>query len=234
MKILKMIVAFWGLTRNMAATVESIERIRASLPNHIAFAHTYHSNSAYMNRRAGECSINIVPDLERLRADHVEVEDLDEVRRKIGLLKYRTNADPWKTNYETMDNFILAMHSRRRVTEMIQQSGIQVEKVVFMRPDLRYASTINKDMLDKDGWVIPNFHLYNGFNDRFCIASKETFPVYGNMFKYLMPYSIMYPLHSETVHAYIAKAMQIRVHYANFKFQRIRMDGSVEKRDIDV
>lgn len=226
-----MIVAFWGLTRNMAVTSESIERVRACLPPHVAFAHTYRSTRPYVNKRAGESSENVAPDLERLRADHVEVEDLDLVKKMLNLPSYRSHPDPWGTNYETVDNFILAMHSKKRVTEMILKSGIKVEKVVFMRPDVRYLNSITKEMLSMDGWVIPNFHLYSGFNDRFCIASAETFRVYGNIFDVLKSYSLRYPLHSETVHAYVSKTQAIPVHYAPFYFQRVRMDGRVDERD---
>jgi hypothetical protein len=228
------VLAFWGLTRNMKMTSESVERIRAALPAHMAFAHTYASVVPYVNRRANEESASIVPDVERLRADAVEVEDLEAVKRGMCFTQYRSHADPWGTNYETMDNFILAMHSRQKVTSMIMRSGVKVDKVVFMRPDLLYKTLITPEMLDKDGWVIPDFHLYNGFNDRFCIACARSFHVYGNIFTFLKTYSIMYPLHSETVHSFISKSFKIPLYYAPFRFQRIRMDGSVDVRDRNV
>ena len=230
-------LAFWGLTRSTDYTAESIERyVYDCLPQRYVFVHTYTSTEPYMNDHANEKANGIVASYERLKPYKVEVDDLDEVKRKIPFERYRTHRDPWNSNYQTMDHFILAMYSKERVTEMVEKSGLPFKTVIFLRPDVRYRSPIALllRMASTDNWVIPRFHLYNGFNDRFCIASAKNYVLYGRVFYLLLSYSRRKPLHSETFYGDLAKTARVRVTYAPpaFVFERVRMNGSTDSNDL--
>jgi len=231
------VLAFWGLTRSTAHTAASIhQHIFHELPPHLVFVHTYASASAYTNVRANEVATALSPDYAALAPYRVEVDDLDEVKAKIPFEAYRTHPDPWDTGYQTVDHFLLAMYSKQRVTEMIQNSGITPTMVVFVRPDMRYLSSVRPllEYAAPDAWVIPSFHLYSGFNDRFCIAAPSNYLVYGRVFDLLLGYSRKKSLHSETFYADWAKVNRIRIVYApsSFVFQRVRLNGETDTRDL--
>ena len=230
-------VAFWGLTRSTQYTAESIQRhVLAHLPQHRVFLHTYSSNTPYRNARAGESASHVQADYAALRPYKVQVDDIDEVKARIELTAYHGQPDPWGTNYESVDNFVLAMYSKSRVTEMISSSGLDIATVIFVRPDVRYLSAVPPllTLAGPDAWVIPSFHLYSGFNDRFCIASRSNYTVYGNVFPLLLRYSKMKRMHSETFYADLALAAGVRVVYAppSFVFQRVRTNGQTDPRDL--
>lgn len=229
------VVAFWGLTRSVRHTAESIQRhIYAELPPHLVFVHTYASSSAYRNQRAGEAAGSLQADVAPLKPFRAAVDDLEETRRRLNLAQYRSQPDPWGTDYEAVDNFVLAMYSKYRVTQMIRESGINPEKVIFLRPDVGFTSSVRPllRLADPTAWVIPNFHLYNGFNDRFCVASAQNYALYGGVFPFLRAYSQKKPLHSETVYADLAKTAKIRVVHAAFFFYRVRLNGEVDPKDV--
>ena len=228
------VVACWGLTRSIRFTAESIQRhIYDQLPPHVVFVHTYASNSAYRNVRANEAAGSLQADVAPLKPFRAAVDDLEDVKRRLNLAQYRTQPDPWNSNYETVDNFVLAMYSKYRVTRLIAESGIVPDKVIFLRPDVGYTSSIRPvlALAAPTVWVIPNFHLYNGFNDRFCVASADNYKIYGGVFPFLLGYSLKKPLHSETVYAELAKSAKIRVVYAPFFFYRVRLNGEVDPKD---
>lgn len=229
------VLAFWGLTRSTRYTAESIETcVFSQIPAPFAvFVHTYSSENVYENVRANEKSADLKPDVSGLKPYQVEVDDLDAVKSRLSLESYRSHPDPWGTNYQTVDNFVLAMYSKQRVTEMVARSGLKPEKVIFLRPDVRYLSNIGKALVlsRPDAWVVPDFHLIRGFNDRFCAASAANYQLYGCVFRHLLPYSRRKPLHSETFYAELAASAKVKVVHAPFYFQRVRLTGETDPRD---
>jgi hypothetical protein len=228
------VLAFWGLTRSIAYTAESIRRqIFDQLPPHLVFVHTYRSSTPYKNARANESVPFLDATVSPLRPYKCIVDDLDQVKAMLNLEQYHTKPDPWNTNYETLDNFVLAMYSKYRVTKMIQESNVAFNKVIFLRPDVYYTTSILPalDAAAPRAWVIPNFQLIHGFNDRFCVASDTTYMQYGCIFPFLLGYSRKKPLHSETIYAEFAKSRHIPLVYVDFFFQRIRINGEPDPKD---
>lgn len=232
-------VAFWGLTRSTSTTSQSIlDHIYNQLPSTpYVFVHTFYSNEPYENVRAGESSAEgIKADFAALRPYRVQTEELAHAKRSIDFAAYRTCPDPWKTDYQTVDNFILAMYSKNSVTQMIRNSGLKFKTIIFMRPDVVFSSSVAPvlKLARSDSWVIPSFHVYNGFNDRFCIASPQNYLLYGCVFALLLPYSKTKPLHSETFYADLARRAKVRIQFApaSFVFQRVRLNGTVDRRDL--
>ena len=224
-----MIFACWGLLRRVDLTAASIFK-HVGVPKAV-FVHTYKSSEPYVNTWAREMCERIEVDASPLRPTRIEIDDLIDIKSRLKLSQYRSQPDPWHTKYETVDNFICAMYSKKRVTEMIRESGIEFDTVVFIRPDVQFLGPVPR-YIPAHEWVIPDFHLYTGFNDRFCMASKSTYEAYGKIFDSLLAYSKKWPLHSETVHARVAAALKIPVRRKRIRFQRIRMNGDVDSRDV--
>jgi hypothetical protein len=224
------ILAFWGLTRSLRYTHPSIQThiiqvlTQRQLPFKIIM-HTY-STSTYTNHRTKEYNIDLPSEYHLLHPDEIIVDNQDTIREQLQLERYRTHPDPWNTNYQTVDNFILAMYSKLKVTQMI--SKYSPSTVIFLRPDVMYLQPL--PVITSHPISIPSFQLHSKFNDRFAICTPQTYLIYGSIFNILYKYSLHYPLHSETCYAHYLK--NVPIHYIDFVFCRIRASGLIEPKDI--
>ena len=241
---MKVALAFWGLTRSLKYTINSInEKILNILKKHNIdykiFMHTWTVNSAYNNTRSKETNIKLDnEEYKLLSPDYFDSHDQDEFKKNINFKAFRTHKDPWDTNYETVDNFICAMFSKSRCTQLISKSNEKFDYVIFLRPDCMYLTNFNISffkLVNNNTICIPNFALYHNFNDRFCITNMNTYQLYGNIFTKLFNYSKKHPLHSETFHYNIIKQhktknkKKINIKLINFRFRRVRANGNIIK-----
>jgi len=238
--LMKIALGFWGLTRSLKYTHASIqENILDVLKNnnieYTIFMHTYCVDGLYSNPRAGEKNITLDNDEHKLlNADKIHIDNQDEIKEKINLKKYRSRRDPWKTNYKTVDNFILAMYSKTCLCGMIHDAKIEYDYVLFLRPDVKYVNKLKinwfKTVTDRV-ICIPNFQLSKRFNDRFAITNMKNYLLYGSLFNKLHNYSKRNPLHSETYIATMLKKNGVRWVPVRFYFMRTRAGGKIDKRD---
>jgi hypothetical protein len=227
---MKIALAFFGITRSLSYTIKSIQKnILKQLSEHNVdiFMHTY-SLKEYKNTRTKEHSSNYDNDeYKLLKPNYLKIEDQKIIKKKLKLAKYRTHKDPWNTNYNSVDNFILAQYSKYQLVSMIENAG-HYDYIIFIRPDCLYLDKLTIDHIRKatsHTIVIPNFHLFGPykFNDRFAITTSETYKIYGSLFMSLLKMSKEQPLHSETVMGqYLKDLITIRI---PFRFSRIRVNG---------
>jgi hypothetical protein len=222
----KIALCFWGITRSLTHTIDSIkDKILYAFKNnnieYTIFMHTYKLNK-YRNERTHE-NIEDIQDIEKmndeyklLNPDFLQIDNQDDIANTLNLDSYRTHQDPWNTQYNSVDNFILAMYSKSKVTHMVEDSKIIFDYIIYLRPDVKYINEFNIDFLKgvNDNTIcIPNFHLYNEvrFNDRFAICTNNSYKLYGNIFDKLLDLSKIMPLHSETVYAKILYENNINI-----------------------
>lgn len=234
-------MAFWGLTRSLKHTMNSINecvlnKLKENNIEYKIFMHTWIINSPYTNNHANET--NIMLDNEEyklLNPDYLERHNQDEFKKNINFNCFRSHPDPWKTNYAAVDNFICAMFSKLRCTELIEKSGEKFDYIIFMRPDVQYITDFHPKFfkfINSKSICVPNFaikHSKHKFNDRFCICNMNTYKIYGKVFKKMYEYSKKLPLHSENFHGYIMHKNKINVKFIPFIFHRVRADGSIYK-----
>jgi len=243
---MKIGLAFFGITRSLKYTIKYIKLniLDILTRNNIEydiFIHTYKLNS-YKNIRTNEFINNIDNDeYKLLNAKYIQIDDQDEIKEKINLPLYRTNADPWETDYNSVDNFILAQYSKSQLVNMIEKSNIIYDYIIFLRPDVLYVNKFDIDFLKKitdNSICIPNFHLYNfknddiKFNDRFCITNMKTYKLYGDIYKYLLDISKIEELHSETILCKLMINYNLKIIYLDFLFLRVRFNGIITEEDI--
>lgn len=240
---MKIALAFWGLTRSLRHTMPSIQmRILDVFKKHgidyTIFLHTYFVNSIYSNSRAGEYGIILDNEEYRLLgADYLRRDDQDALKVALNLTAYRTHPDPWNTKYEMVDNFVLAMYSKKQLGLMIQESGCTFDYVLFLRPDVQYTVDFDVRWLDiatPKCICVPNFHRFSfKFNDRFALATTANALLYSKQFDYMLEYSKQKLLHSETMgYDYVTEILKLTVMYIPFHFNRVRANGVV-RNDID-
>ncbi len=234
---MKVAIGFFGITRSLKYTIESIKNniFNVLTMNNIEyeiFMHTY-SLSNYKNIRTNETMNNVDnEEYKLLNANFVAIDEQDKIKEQINMRLYRTQADPWNTNYNSVDNFILAQYSKMRLTCMIDESKNNYDYILFVRPDCAYIEPFDVKFLQlvTDTTIcIPDFHLYGkyNFNDRFCITNMKTYKLYGDVFRYLHNMSKKQPLHSETILGEIMKYYKLKVLNVPFKFARVRCNGAI-------
>jgi hypothetical protein len=153
------------------------------------------------------------------------------------LLSYRTNKDPWDTNYNSVDNFILACYSKKELTNMIEEHIKEYDYIMFIRPDCLYLDKIDLtflNLVNNQNIVIPNFHVFSKYkiNDRFAITNKNTYKIYGEVFTKLLKLSKSNMLHSETILGIVVcDENKLNINRVKFNFARVRMDGTIANAD---
>jgi hypothetical protein len=230
----KVAVCFWGITRSLKYTIETIkERILNMLENnnidYKVFIHTYSVHGIYNNSWSKETNIVLDNDeYKLLEADFIEIENENDVRKKINFNEYRSKRDPWKNNYDCVDHFIYCLYSKQKVTQMVKNSGENFDYILYFRPDVYYLNdfqTSYLDLISDDKLIIPNFHVYNGINDRFFGCNNKNYEIFGNMFNDLLEYSKQYPAHAETFYSRMIEKRNMYVIHIPFHFTRIRANG---------
>ena len=234
---MKVAICFWGLTRSLKYTIHSIRaKILKQLDDknieYKIFLHTYVFDSAYNNPRANERNIKLdFDEYKLLNPDYVEIDNQDQIKKQIGLEKYRTQKDPWETNYVSVDNYLCAMYSKKRLGQMLQASNQQFDAYLFLRPDVmflnnfdvRYLTLIRNDVV-----CIPNFALFPKFNDRAFLCSKHNVYKYTNLFDELYVYSKTHELHSErSQYNLLVFLHKLKIQYIPFHFTRVRANGII-------
>jgi len=232
-------LCFWGIARSLKYTINSIENniLNILKENNIEYKiyfHTYTSNSKYNNPRANEYDCKLDNnEYKILQSDYIEVEDQDKIKLELDVKKYRTHGDAWHSNFNTLDNFILAMYSRKKLWKLIVNSK-EYDKIthyIFVRPDVKFLNKFNikwLNIINENQIFIPNFHLFHfGFNDRMCICKKSIAEVYSNIFTYIYLYSLRKKVHSETLirDILLLRHPEIEIIGINFYFNRIRANG---------
>ena len=148
------------------------------------------------NKRSGEYNIPVSSEYNNefklLNPKYAKVDIQDDIIKQLNLESYRTYPDPWKTNYNSVDNFILACYSKKVLTTMIEEHIEEYDYVMFMRPDCLYLDKINIDyfsLINDQNILIPNFaieHCKHKINDRFAITNTNNYKIYGNIFDNLL------------------------------------------------
>jgi hypothetical protein len=86
-----------------------------------------------------------------------------------------------------------------------------------------------------DACIIPNFHHYKRYNDRMFISRPQLAIKYGTYFDQLLPLSKSIKLHSESINKLLLTRYKANVHLdSRIVFQRVRTNGTVDKRDVDL
>ena len=235
---MKVALCFWGLTRSLKFTIDSIrEYILKPLDDnnieYTIFMHTFSMSSKYYNPRAGEENVKLdFNEHHLLSPDFFKIEDQDAIKEQIQIKKYRSLPDPWNTNYICLDNFICAMYSKKQLGVMVKESNINFDYIVYLRPDVRYITPIDQRYFHathQNTICTPNFHLFPKLNDRLAIITSSNLKTYSEMFDEMYEYSRIYPLHSERFqYNIITHRFRWNVQYIPIHFNRVRADGREE------
>lgn len=233
---MKIALCFWGLTRSLKYTIDSIQEhvfdpLKQNNVEYTIFLHTYKFDSPYINPRAQEIYVELdFDEYKLLNPDYVQIDNQDEIKQKIDIEKYRTMPDPWDSNYICVDNFICAMYSKKQLGIMVQNSEIVFDYIIYLRPDVKFLTPFDVryfSIVKKNTVCTPSFHLFPKLNDRFCILKPNNLEKYYRLFDYMYEFSTIFPLHSEKFQYYImTRNYKWIIKYVSFLFNRVRFNGN--------
>jgi len=236
---MKVALCFWGLTRSLKYTHNSIQRnildaLKEADIDYEIFMHTYKFETPYYNPRAGEIDTPLdFDEYKILQPDHIQIDDQDQIKNKINIYKYHSKPDPYDSNYICIDNIICALYSKMQLGNMVEQSGKTFDYIIYLRPDVHFLHKFDVQYLHwatNNSICIPNFALFPDFNDRFCIANNATYKIVGNIFNQLYEYSKYNVIHSEPFqYRVLNKLHQLYIRYIPVHFNRVRVNGKEEK-----
>lgn len=231
---MKVAIAFWGITRSLKYTLESIkEKIFKPLKeadiDYDIFMHTYKKEGVYSNIWAKEENIVLDNDEWRLlEPTFIEIENDPPAPFQHGLKfeDYHTHPDFWGgRNYETLNNMIKALWSKQRVARMV--AAIRgYEFVIFVRPDCKYYTPFDVEWLYGGEVIsIPNFDCFP-ISDRFMVLPVSKIELVTTCFDKLLEYSRRQKVHSETYLSHLLRDINCVKYKVPFHFNRIRADGT--------
>jgi len=240
---MKIAVCFWGLTRSLKYTINSLHEnifdvFKKNNIEYKIFMHTYNVYGKYNNKRSLEHNITLDNnEYKLLEPDYISIDNQEEIKSNINFLKYRTHKDPWDSQYQTHDNFILAMYSKKCLLKLFQDNDDGTyTHFLMIRSDVRYLNNFDirwlSDIKNNEIYV-PIFHFkpFN-FNDRMALTNdKRVFTIYNNIYDIMLEYSKKKPLHSETINKVNMDNNNINVIPIKFFFNRVRANG-IEGKDV--
>ena len=251
-KPLHIAIVFNGLIRSLKYTISNMEShvfkpITDAGWTYDIYCHNFTLDMPYSNERNAEPSIQLdADDYKLLNTQYYITDNQNSIAKTLKLPLYRSKGNPWPSspNYKTLDNYILSLWSKSQITRLLERNitnGISnYDQVWFVRSDVIFAKPIDPvkclDLLKTDNdCIIPNFHHYKGYNDRMFIARPQLAIKYGTYFDQLFPLSKSIKLHSESINKLLLTRYKAKIHLdASMVFQRVRTNGEIDKRDIDL
>jgi hypothetical protein len=256
----KIALVFYGLLRSIQYTLPNLQKqvfgpITDSGYEYDIYCHnyTFPPNHKYTNQRAREYNIDLDPNAHKLLNPKYYISDNQlDVAEQLNLPSYRTCGDPWpKTYFKTLDNYLLAMYSRKKITELLAHNITSDPQrhiyaaVMFLRSDVLFEKPLPIPKLitllteteitntQKRACLIPNFHHWlGGLNDRMFISKPALALEYGIAFDLLLSLSKERKLHSEQINKYlIQEACNATPILVPIFFARVRANGNILKED---
>lgn len=246
MSKLNIAVCFFGLTRSLKYTIDSIEEniMNVLSENNIKctkYIHTY-DLEILTNRRSGEnkCHLDL-DEYKLLNCDHISITNQQDFLKSINFNIYKKGGDPWKDNFVSLRNLLCQLNSLMTVTRLWEKNNEndKYDLVLYIRPDLLYNKLCIDDIMmsfNEKCLLTPSFHLMGGFNDRIAMGPPNLILPYGLRFQYAEEYvNNKNALHAERFLKNTITKYEIK-HKPVWKLigKRVRANGIVYFRDVEL
>jgi hypothetical protein len=205
MKNKKCAILFFGLTRTLGDTIDSLKTnlftpLHDNLIDYDIFIHTYKIYGKYNNMWSGEKTDNYNnEDVETLlNPKYFIFDDQQIIIDSINFDEYYKNLGNWGGNYTSemtkylIKNMCLALYSKKQITLLFDKHMNDYDYAIIIRPDTNLNNKININdfnELKEDNIIIPIKDWFDGCNDRICIGKPNVISYYGKLFDELKIYS---------------------------------------------
>ena len=233
----KVAILFFGLTRSLPDTIESMKQymfqpiLDAGMEYDI-FMHTYVIHGEYKNRWSEEDIKEYDNEQYKLLNPKYFLSDLQEdILNEIHLDDYLTKLESW-TGFDgpltcyLIRNMILALKSKKKITEVLEQHIEEYDYVIITRPDLKFTDPIPFteiiSQLTEYNIAIPSQEWWAGCNDKVCICKPNIGLYVGKLSDHLQEYSTHKSIVSERYFKDMLDALDIDIIPSELHFDTIR------------
>lgn len=238
---MKIALVFWGLTKSLSITFPNIknyilDHLKNNNIEYKIFLHTYYFKGYFTDKRTGEENIKLdFEEYKLLNPDYLIIDDQDQVKKSINISDYHKYK--YTYNYQTINNFICALYSQFRITELLEEKNKneKFDFVWYLRPDVLFN---NKLPLHWLGWInenrflVPKFGNSGGINDRMAIMKINHAKNYGKRFLRLKDYAERRKDDKIISERFLYAVMyDFKIKKINYLFKRIRSNGDVHYLD---
>ena len=200
----KVAILFFGLTRSLEKTAESLKtNLFQHLTDHLIhydiFIHTYKIFGSYNNMWSGEQTSNYNNEDVNLLLDpkYVIFDNQEEIVNSIDFNEYYKNLGNWTGMTEEMTKYLiknmwLALYSKKQITLLFDKHINEYDYAIIIRPDTQLHDKIDINYfheLNENTIIVPERDWHSGCNDRICIGKPDIISYCGKLFDELKSYS---------------------------------------------
>lgn len=236
-KPLNICICFFGvISRSIDKTIHSIrknifEEITAHGHKYDVYVHNMNVKE-FKSTRAGD-SGTLVDKCGTLPYDYFTETKQEHFDKKFNWAKF-SKYGYQENNYNTFQNSLRQLHSIKKVTEMWQNSKIDYDYFVYLRPDLEYTNKLDVKQIEvyhnKNFLLTPKWARHRGgLNDRIYMGPRNIIKHFGLRLDYIM--DIMNEkkqrYHPEQFMKYVSQKFSIKTKDISFYGRRVRSDGRI-------
>jgi hypothetical protein len=239
-------ILLYGLVhRGLRHTVDSIREhviapLRARGRVHLYF-HSWDTARLHNPRAGEEAEIDVQEIAQLIPESRGGVDSESDFDRSVDWkqLELRNSTEFRQTTIAgkvTFRNIVRTLESLERVWQLFNMiddgdGGL----VIATRADVRFLEPLPLDSLRDDSIGIPSFHGWGGVNDRFAIGSRQQMGIYCQRRRFYEESLDQSHLRNpESVLAAWLEENHVPIQLMDFNFQRIRADGQVASRDLEI
>lgn len=241
---MKVAICFWGLTRSLKYTIDSIENkifniFKSKNVDYDVFLHSFYFEGNLNISYTSEKNVKLdFDEYKLLKPKYYKIDNQDEVIKTIDFKKYMYQ-DRCHNNMQMLRNAVLSLYSQKEVTKLVKNTNIKYDYIIFLRPDCKFLDNFNVGwfrLSKKIKVLTPRFGQSGGLNNRMFAGNYEQGILFGHGFDYLEEYTNDRIFISEKFTRWLVKNKIYKdqknlKRFINFRFQRIRADGTVAKLD---
>ena len=145
---------------------------------------SFHHRRPISNRRSLERDVKLDNnEWKLLQPVAVDVESVDSVLndQKSLLSELKRYGDAWHDGFRSLERYLLALHSAKHATQLVQMRNKKYDGAILTRGDLLFLDPIDVDLFVKavrqQSVVVPGWQSWSGLNDRFMYASRRNIPL---------------------------------------------------------
>ena len=227
----KIAIVFYGITRSLRHTIESIEQhvcAPARLVGQVKVYAHFFIQDRIDNPRTFEVGAPDPNEWQLLKAGHVQRELPDLTLEDRYLAELMPFGNAWEDKGQSLRNILRQLISLQRVTQAIIDDG-GADVVIFARPDMRYHEdiTVNLNDVRPSTLIVPYWQWSGGLNDRMAICGREAFSVWGMRIQHALKFcrNKRRSFHSERLLMDVVKHSTVQFKVMSWRATRIRMNG---------
>ena len=231
----KVALCFFGLTRSLKYTINSIQKnildvLKDNDIEYTIYLHTYDLEKLDLKRsQENNCKLDI-HEYKLLKPDYIQITHQEDFDKSFDWDYVKKFGNPWKdqeNNYDNLYNLFRQLNSIQICTQLWKNHN-EYDCYLYLRPDLNYEDKLNINELNlvyenKNSIITPDWMKNSGLNDRFAFGSKESILKWANRIDDRIEYQKKF--HSEKYLNWVMKKYHIKNYFTKMKACRIRANG---------